>query len=131
MSTLSQCLPHRSVPVVEGASKDHRDFAAQLERINELLEKTGTEEALIRAAVERLPKKKEGRHGWLDRFRGTVAFQIRCTLLRKFLGMDYRAFSVNGQRQCHDPMVLAHRADRGLRGHGAREWPFEKSVGAI
>ena len=83
----------RTAPVVEGASKDYRDFADLLEKIDELLVVTGVEESLIKTAIRRLPKGKT-KKDWFVRFRQVVTFQIRTVLLRKLIGMDYRAFSV-------------------------------------
>ena len=40
MSILECCLAGSALKI-EGAPKDYRDFAAQLEQINELLEQTG------------------------------------------------------------------------------------------
>ena len=70
------------------------DFAALLEYIDELLEKTGTEKHLVQSALKQQRKKEKSKKGWKARFRDTIVFQLRCTLLRKFLGIDYRAFSV-------------------------------------
>ncbi len=89
-----QCLPLRSAPEIEGASKDYRDFAELLERVDELLDKTGTENRLVRSAVKRLQGSGKRKKGWLARFREATVFQIRCTILRKFIATDFRAFSV-------------------------------------
>lgn len=82
-----------TAPVVEGATKDYRDFADLLEKVNEILVVTGLEESLIKVAIRRLSKCTK-KKGWLVRFRQVITFQIRTVLLRKLIGMDYRAFSV-------------------------------------
>lgn len=93
MSIKGYCLPQRA-PVIEGASKDYRDFSALLEQVDDLLEKTGTGDRLVAAAVRRAKGRGARRAGWLARLRETAAFQARCALLRRLLQLDYRGFSV-------------------------------------
>jgi len=93
MRIIGHCLP-QGIPLVEGAPKDHRDFAAQLWQIGDLLEKTGAERRLVQAAIARMKARGAKCEGWIARMGVTMAFQVRCALLRRFLGMDFRAFSV-------------------------------------
>ena len=48
----------------------------------------------MQSAVKRLQGSGKRKKGWLARFRETTVFQIRCTILRKLIATDFRAFSV-------------------------------------
>jgi hypothetical protein len=93
MNSTGHCL-QQSASVIEGASKEYREFAAQLEQIDALLEKTGTESRLVAAMVRRAKDKGAKKEGWLEWLGETASFQLRCALLRRYLGLEYRTFSV-------------------------------------
>ena len=113
MYTQGPYLP-RTAPVVDGATNDYRDFAELLEKVNEILVVTGLEESLIKVAKRRIPKGTK-KKGWLERFRQVVTFQIRTVLLRKLIGMDYRAFSLTSS---DSPLIQWFLRRGTLKGFG-------------
>jgi IS5 family transposase len=94
MDTMSRYLRPKA-PEIQNATADHRAFARLLEVIDDLLQTTGAEKDLVDAATEKARcKTRFIRPGWLDRLIVLTGFQIRCTILRKLLGINYRKFSV-------------------------------------
>jgi IS5 family transposase len=82
-------------PEIQNATAEHRAFKGLLEMVDDLLLTTGAEKRLIDAATEKARgKAKYKRPGWLDRLIVLTGFQIRCTILRKLLAINYRKFSV-------------------------------------
>ena len=82
-------------PEIQNATADHRAFARLLEVVDDLLQTTGAEKKLVDAASARARgMARFERSGWLDRLIVLTGFQIRCTILRKLLGINYRKFSV-------------------------------------
>ena len=93
MTTFDQCLSP-DTPRIDGASKEYNEFAAQLSQISELLVKTGIERRLVQSAVGRATARAVKSQGWIARMEIAMAFQVRCSILRRLLGLDYRALSV-------------------------------------
>jgi len=94
MDTMNRYLRPRA-PEIHNATADHRAFTRLLEVIDDLLQTTGAEKELVDAATEKARgKTRFKRSGWLDRLIVLTGFQIRCTILRKLLGRNYRKFSI-------------------------------------
>lgn len=96
-------------PSISFASKDYIDFLELLKSIDLLLEKTEAEKKLIDLALQKANLDNKMKRGRKARFRDYASFAIRCNLLRRFLKLDYRAFSV----QASDSIIIQWFLQRG------------------